>query len=92
MRLWDFLMTLSETLLTIGTKLWEVLTTPVAQYLQSWDLSHIFGSGVIGNWLSEVVYNLIAFIFGENGTLLAAIPAFIAIILLIRFILLIFGK
>ena len=88
--LWDFISTLFEVVANIGNTLWNILTTPVSQYVATWDLSNIFGSGIIGNWLSEAVYSLLSFLFGENGTLLTMIPIMIGIILIIRLILAIF--
>lgn len=88
--LWDFISNLFEVVANIGNTLWNILTTPVAQYVATWDLSNIFGTGVIGNWLSEAVYNLLSFLFGENGTLLTMLPVMIGIILIVRLILAIF--
>lgn len=83
MRLWDLITTLSDIVLTLGSKLWDLLTTPVATLLENWDLPA---------WLELIVKNPLTWLFGSNGTLLSVIPVFIVIILLVRFVLIIFGR
>ena len=83
MTLWQIIQSLGDILLTIGSKLWELLTTPVATIMNNWDLPM---------WLDLIIATPLRWLFGDSGTLLTIIPAFIVIILIIRFVLLIFGR
>lgn len=68
---------------TIANKFWDILTTPVATYIEAWNLPW---------WLQAIISDPLMWLFGSKGTLLSAIPVLIGLIILIRLVALLFGR
>lgn len=81
--LYDFINRLFEIVSSIAETFWQFLTTPVISIVNSWDLPI---------WLDTLIYEPLYWLFGSEGTILTAIPVLIGIILLIRLVMLLFGR
>lgn len=87
--LWGIIQTLGEIVLTLGDKLWGFLTTPVMTMLDNWGVLAFFEDhSLLFGWVED----LIRFLFGDNGTFIFIIPVAIAVILVIRFVSVVFGR
>ena len=87
--LWGIIQTLGEVVLTLGDKLWGFLTTPVMTMLDNWGvLAFLEDHSLLFGWVEDVIQ----FLFGDNGTFIFIIPVAIAVILVSRFVSVVFGR
>lgn len=83
MTFYNVIQKLFEIVGSVAETFWQILTTPIIDIVNSWNLPL---------WLDTIVYEPLYWIFGPDGTLLTAIPALIGILLLIRLVMLLFGR
>ena len=87
--LWDIIDTLASIVLTIGQKIWDLLTTPVWEILKDWGVIAFFDDHELTlGWAKDIIY----FLFGSKGTILLVVPMAIAVILIVRFVMVVFGR
>lgn len=77
--IFDFMLEVFNVILSIGNTIWEILTTPVMQYVSQWQLP---------DFLDFIIGTPLKFIFGENGTILSFLPVIFGILVIIRIVLL----
>ena len=80
---YNFIQQLFEIVGSVATTFWQFLTTPVLTIVNSWDLPL---------WLNTIIYDPLYWMFGTEGTILTGIPVLIGILLLIRLVMLLFGR
>lgn len=80
--IWSFILELFNVVISVGNTIWEVITTPVIQYIERWQLPW---------WLNAIIGTPIKWIFGENGTILSFLPVVIGVLIIVRIVLLFKG-
>lgn len=75
--IYDFILEVFNVILSVGSTIWELLTTPVMQYVSRWQLP---------TFLNFIVAPL-KFIFGENGTILSFLPVVFGVLIVVRIVL-----
>lgn len=80
--LWSFILEVFNVVVSVGATIWEVITTPVIQYIDKWQLPW---------WLDDIIGTPIKWIFGENGTILSFLPVVIGVLIIVRIVLLFKG-
>lgn len=80
--LWSFILEVFNVVVSVGATIWEVITTPVIQYIDRWQLPW---------WLDDIIATPIKWIFGENGTILSFLPVVIGVLIIVRIVLLFKG-
>ena len=81
--LWTFTLELFNVVVSIGATIWEILTTPVIQYVNRWE---------IPGWLELIIREPVKWIFGTNGTILSFLPLVIGILIIVRVVFLFRGR
>lgn len=81
--LWTFTLELFNVVVSVGATIWEILTTPVIQYIDRWE---------IPGWLDLIIREPIKWIFGTNGTILSFLPLVIGVLIIVRIVFLFRGR
>lgn len=77
--IWYFIVDLVSIVINIGEKIWQLLTTPIIDFIDSWNLP---------GWLDVIIGAPLRWIFQNDATLLTIIPLLLAVILVIRVVML----
>ena len=77
--IWNFIQNVFNVVINVGQTIWELLTTPIINYINSWNLP---------GWLDNSIGEVFRWVFRGDITLLTLLPVFIGILLIVRIIML----